>query len=256
MTDSAGAAAPAGWHRDPFGRFEWRYWDGAQWTDHVATAGSQSTDPPTGEVASADRSVFDAPQVGFFYQGDEMPDGWPVYVGERTVAAVRVTNRFFGADEYFLEDTAAFPLLMVHPTPAHFDSGYEILDPQVGYLGLVNLTQGNRQSSLYDVLDARNQLAARATVETSRHAVETCVVVDVSGRQIARVVQGKERTGLLSSRAWLTLERDPAVVDPLRILLVALPLALHDDLSQRATTYNAGHHAGSTRRVHDRWDPL
>ena len=36
----------AGWHADPFGRFDHRYWDGARWTEHVATAGQQSTDAP------------------------------------------------------------------------------------------------------------------------------------------------------------------------------------------------------------------
>ncbi|MFW5933928.1 MAG: DUF2510 domain-containing protein, partial [Actinomycetota bacterium] len=27
---------PAAWHPDPTGRHEYRYWDGQQWTDHVA----------------------------------------------------------------------------------------------------------------------------------------------------------------------------------------------------------------------------
>ncbi|WP_106298730.1 DUF2510 domain-containing protein [Knoellia remsis] len=38
--------ARAGWHHDPFRRFEYRYWDGRTWTDHVSTAGLASTDPP------------------------------------------------------------------------------------------------------------------------------------------------------------------------------------------------------------------
>jgi hypothetical protein len=38
-------AAPAGWHPDPTGRFEIRYFDGANWTDHVARGGQQATDP-------------------------------------------------------------------------------------------------------------------------------------------------------------------------------------------------------------------
>jgi hypothetical protein len=40
------AAAPAGWYADPSGRFELRYWDGGQWTEHVSRAGQQYTDPP------------------------------------------------------------------------------------------------------------------------------------------------------------------------------------------------------------------
>jgi hypothetical protein len=41
----AAPAVAAGWHPDPMGRFEQRYWDGAAWTEHVTRAGQQSTDP-------------------------------------------------------------------------------------------------------------------------------------------------------------------------------------------------------------------
>jgi hypothetical protein len=43
---AAAAAAPAGWYADPSSRFELRYWDGGQWTEHVSRAGQQYTDPP------------------------------------------------------------------------------------------------------------------------------------------------------------------------------------------------------------------
>ena len=43
---SAAGAAPAGWYADPSSRFELRYWDGSQWTEHVSRAGQQYTDPP------------------------------------------------------------------------------------------------------------------------------------------------------------------------------------------------------------------
>jgi Protein of unknown function (DUF2510) len=34
-----------GWAADPFGRHQWRYWDGNRWTDQVADGSTQSTDP-------------------------------------------------------------------------------------------------------------------------------------------------------------------------------------------------------------------
>ena len=40
------AAAPAGWYADPSSRYELRYWDAGQWTEHVSRAGQQFTDPP------------------------------------------------------------------------------------------------------------------------------------------------------------------------------------------------------------------
>lgn len=45
-TATTAGAAPAGWYADPAGRFELRYWDGGQWTEHVSRAGQQYTDPP------------------------------------------------------------------------------------------------------------------------------------------------------------------------------------------------------------------
>jgi Protein of unknown function (DUF2510) len=36
---------PAGWQPDPTGRYQYRYWDGAAWSDHVSTQGSQQRDP-------------------------------------------------------------------------------------------------------------------------------------------------------------------------------------------------------------------
>jgi uncharacterized protein YxjI len=38
------------WYPDPYGRHEVRYFDGSQWTEHVASHGRQSTDPPGGTI--------------------------------------------------------------------------------------------------------------------------------------------------------------------------------------------------------------
>ncbi len=42
------AAAPGGWHPDPSGRHQQRYFDGSSWTEHVVDDGVQSTDPTGG----------------------------------------------------------------------------------------------------------------------------------------------------------------------------------------------------------------
>jgi hypothetical protein len=36
---------PPSWLPDPFGRYQYRYWDGAVWTDLVSTNGTQESDP-------------------------------------------------------------------------------------------------------------------------------------------------------------------------------------------------------------------
>jgi len=45
-TTTTSAAAPAAWYPDPSKRFELRYWDGTEWTEHVARGGQQFTDQP------------------------------------------------------------------------------------------------------------------------------------------------------------------------------------------------------------------
>ena len=46
VAPATSSAAPAAWYADPSGRFELRYWDGKEWTEHVARGGQQFTDPP------------------------------------------------------------------------------------------------------------------------------------------------------------------------------------------------------------------
>ena len=43
---SSTSNAPAAWYADPSGRYELRYWDGGEWTEHVARGGQQFVDPP------------------------------------------------------------------------------------------------------------------------------------------------------------------------------------------------------------------
>ena len=41
-----GELSPAAWHTDPSGRFELRYWNGKEWTEHVVREGRQLADSP------------------------------------------------------------------------------------------------------------------------------------------------------------------------------------------------------------------
>ena len=61
--------ASAGWYPDPTRRSEQRYWDGTNWTDHVARAGVQGTDPLSPTKSQPVRSAVtqpseDAPDAG------------------------------------------------------------------------------------------------------------------------------------------------------------------------------------------------
>lgn len=43
----------AGWYADPTGRFEYRYWDGSAWTEHVARHGRSAIDALDGSTVHA-----------------------------------------------------------------------------------------------------------------------------------------------------------------------------------------------------------
>ncbi|MEP6642283.1 MAG: phospholipid scramblase-related protein [Gaiellales bacterium] len=43
------SSSPAAWYADPLGRHELRYYDGAQWTEHVSSHRRTSVDPPVGQ---------------------------------------------------------------------------------------------------------------------------------------------------------------------------------------------------------------
>lgn len=70
MTDTQ---HPPAWHPDPSKRFQQRYWDGAEWTNHVANNGVTSIDDDgkmmanTGQVASA--GIIDGEVFGYTTPG-------------------------------------------------------------------------------------------------------------------------------------------------------------------------------------------
>ena len=46
-TSASTPKVPADWYKDPAGRYEYRYWDGTKWTEHVSRGGKVFKDPPT-----------------------------------------------------------------------------------------------------------------------------------------------------------------------------------------------------------------
>ncbi len=46
------SGAPSGWYRDPTLRHQYRYFDGVQWTDHVANEGVTATDMPDSNLSA------------------------------------------------------------------------------------------------------------------------------------------------------------------------------------------------------------
>lgn len=84
-------APTPGWHPDPTGRHEYRYWEGGAWTDDVSDGGATSVDPigsadapaapadPTQQYAPQYSPQQPGPQPG--PQGGTFPGGGPGYGG-------------------------------------------------------------------------------------------------------------------------------------------------------------------------------
>lgn len=56
--------AASGWHVDPYGRFQYRYFDGQRWTEHVASHGQVGIDPAFAAVPAPRRPARKAHRGG------------------------------------------------------------------------------------------------------------------------------------------------------------------------------------------------
>jgi hypothetical protein len=64
-TATAAVTATGEWRRDPYGRYEQRFWNGTEWTDHVSTGGKQMTDPPGERAPAASAAGVDPSEAPF-----------------------------------------------------------------------------------------------------------------------------------------------------------------------------------------------
>jgi len=68
------AGVAPGWHPDPYGRWQVRWWDGATWTDHVASGGRRGHDPaPAGDATADLVNLVVAAALGFVDLAESMP---------------------------------------------------------------------------------------------------------------------------------------------------------------------------------------
>ena len=81
MSDPSTQASGAGWHPDPTGRHQQRYWDGQTWTDAVSDGGQQSNDP----FSSAPSPPA---QYGYTGRAGRGPIGTPTNPGTAVLLAI------------------------------------------------------------------------------------------------------------------------------------------------------------------------
>jgi uncharacterized protein YxjI len=93
VTETTGHAP--NWYPDPWGRHEYRYYDGSDWSEHVASHGRQSVDPPGGvaNVPTVNRPVEkiqrDVAQAGL-HQGQGGAGGGSLFTEQILVVSQKV----------------------------------------------------------------------------------------------------------------------------------------------------------------------
>jgi uncharacterized protein YxjI len=110
---AAGTTGPAqqhapGWYPDPFGRHETRWWDGAQWTEHVASHGRQAVDPPVGggHIPQVNRATEKVVRDVQYAGGAVAPSGGgtiftePVLVVNQKAKLIEVNNEYAIYDQH------------------------------------------------------------------------------------------------------------------------------------------------------------
>lgn len=192
------AMAPRDWYPDPFGRYQYRYWDGSQWTDGVATHGQQGVDPP---IPSAPMSpVVTPPEMvasaeHFSAHGIATDHSGGNKRVQRIVAAAGAAESQVGGGTLFTE-----PVLVVNQKPklVEITAEYDVFN-QHGYrvgavqeVGLLRKMISQRSSQgrtrRLQIVDANGQILMTLT-RPERFVRSKVIVRHPSGAKIGEIVQ-------------------------------------------------------------------
>jgi uncharacterized protein YxjI len=190
----------ANWYPDPFGRHELRYWDGARWTEHVASHGRQTVDPPEGEV----KTVLGSQSAEKVQRQIERANA------TETKRGGQVSANFAGNGSIFGE-----PVLVVNQKAKliEINSEYAIYDRNGSQLGAIRQVGQSAAKKVVrfvanvdqflthklQVVDMGGNVLLSVT-RPAKFVKSKVVIADGAGRDIGEIVQenvfGKIRFGL------------------------------------------------------------
>lgn len=222
---------PPGWYADPMGRHEVRYWDGAQWTHHVASNGVQALDAPVAPVVPV---------------ADHLP-----HQVQQQVAAKGIAGGWQGGGHLFTE-----PVLVVNQKAKVFElnNEYAIHDQHGRQIGAVRQVGQSTAKKVLRAVSSMDQFMTHKLQVVDGHGAvlmtltrpakvfkSTIVVQAVDGTEVGRISQqnvfGKIRFDLTSGgtvvgsiraenwRAWNFAVLDHAGTEVARITKTFVGLA-------------------------------
>lgn len=271
MTETGSPQPPADWYPDPFGRHELRYWDGAQWSEHVSSHGRQSVDAPVGGSAvptvnrATEKVVRDVAKAGAVASG---PGGGtiftePVLVVNQKAKLIEVNNEYaiydqqgtqIGAVRQVGQSTAKKVLRVLTSVDQFMTHKLQVVDVQ-GNVLLALTRPAKVMKSRVIVQDAMGtELGAivqqnmigkiRFSLEAGGHTYGSInaenwrawnfSVQDHAGTEVARITktwEGLAKTMFTTADNFVVQIHRP-LEDPLRTLVVASSLAVDTALKQ------------------------
>ena len=188
------STTPANWYPDPMGRHQLRYWDGANWTEHVSSNGVQGTDPL--QPKGLDR-VDSALTIG--NEGDPSKIQQQVYSPDKYRSAQVGQVAFQGGGSIFTE-----PVLVVNQKAKliELNNQYSVFNKDGQQLAAVNqVGQSAAKKAMrlltsldqfmthkLEITDNSGQVLLRIT-RPAKVMKSTVIVSDVNDQEIGRIVQ-------------------------------------------------------------------
>jgi uncharacterized protein YxjI len=188
------STTPANWYPDPVGRHQLRYWDGANWTEHVSSNGVQSSDPL--QPKGLDR-VDSALTIG--NEGDPSKIQQQLYGQEKHRSAQVGEVAFAGGGTIFTE-----PILVVNQKAKliELNNQYSVFNKDGQQIAAVNqVGQSAMKKALrlvasvdqflthkLEITDAQGRVVLRLT-RPAKIMKSTVIVSDGNDQEIGRIVQ-------------------------------------------------------------------
>jgi uncharacterized protein YxjI len=188
------STTPANWYPDPMGRHQLRYWDGANWTEHVSSNGVQSADPL--QPKGLDR-VDSALTIG--NEGDPSKIQQQVYSEDKYRGAQVGQVAFQGGGSIFTE-----PVLVVNQKAKliELNNQYSVFNKDGQQLAAVNqVGQSAAKKAMrlltsldqfmthkLEITDNSGQVLLRIT-RPAKVMKSTVIVSDGNDQEIGRIIQ-------------------------------------------------------------------